>query len=200
MTEKIKNPFVVEIQETSDKKSPEGDRQETSDKLKVAAKEVVANKPTTKQKRQWGMYFAGMGTMLLIVAGIGGGWWWMQGRQSVPAPVVAQPTSTPIALATPLPTPLPPSINRASITVDVLNASGVKGEAGKIATQIEALGYKQGTTGNAVTQTGTTLELSSDLASMSAMIASDMKSIVAEASVSATPLKGTGLIQLTIGE
>ncbi len=58
---------------------------------------------------------------------------------------------TPSPTSTPTPTPTPVALNRADITIEVLNGSGVAGEAAKMREFLEGKGYDVGRAGNADT-------------------------------------------------
>lgn len=70
----------------------------------------------------------------------------VRGPESVTS-MFASPTPTPTS--TPVPTPTPVSPNRADITLEVLNGSGVGGAAAKMQEFLEGKGYDVGKAGNA---------------------------------------------------
>ncbi|OGG14403.1 hypothetical protein A2875_01230 [Candidatus Gottesmanbacteria bacterium RIFCSPHIGHO2_01_FULL_46_14] len=72
----------------------------------------------------------------------------VRGPESVTSMFVT-PTPTPTLAPTPTPTPVAP--NRADITVEVLNGSGVAGAASKLREFLEGKGYTVGHAGNATT-------------------------------------------------
>lgn len=207
-TESERNHFVVEV---------EPDRPA----LLVGAKEVVKPRelkpvgpilpdvetrktitPAVEAKKrhiQWGMYWAGMGTMLLLV-GLAGGIWWKYGQEwSLPQGVSLPPSPTPVAQAPLLPKIEPVIVDRSFIAVDVFNASGVRGKASEIAAEIQKLGYKRGTVGNALLQKGSTLAMSQDVATMSALVLTDLEPIVTGVTLVETPLPGTNSMRLLLG-
>jgi len=63
---------------------------------------------------------------------------------------VATPSSSPINSAAPSPRPVK-SEDLTRYTVNILNGSGIAGEAGKVKTLLTTAGFKVGTTGNAST-------------------------------------------------
>ncbi|KKS95061.1 MAG: Cell envelope-related transcriptional attenuator [Microgenomates group bacterium GW2011_GWC1_43_13] len=63
---------------------------------------------------------------------------------------VATPSSSPINSAAPSPSPVK-SEDLTRYTVNILNGSGIAGEAGKVKTLLTTAGFKVGTTGNAST-------------------------------------------------
>ena len=188
----VKPPSLVDVSSSA---------KATADK----PKKPVEQKPSVNRvKPQWGMFFAGMGTMLLITGAAAGGWWWMNGQKN-PLKQAVEPSPTPttlptVAVSTPTPTPTVAAWSRGSISVDVLNGSGITGEATKIASQIQKLGYKKGETGNAANQTGSTISFGPDVATLSAVIKEDLSSIIPGLAISNEVLKGTGKVVVRIGK
>lgn len=70
----------------------------------------------------------------------------VRGPESVTS-MFTSPTPTPSS--TPIPTPTQVALNRADITIEVLNGSGVAGEAAKMREFLEGKGYDVGRAGNA---------------------------------------------------
>jgi hypothetical protein len=71
-------------------------------------------------------------------------------------PFFPKPTPTPTQTPTPSPTPTPSLLNKSDIKVQVLNGTGIAGQAGLVKTQLTSLGYSSITTGNASSQSNTT--------------------------------------------
>ena len=175
----------------------EGKPEET--RVVLPKKQIEKEVDADRTKIQWGMFFAGV-FVTLVVVGISGGLWWAQNNRVGLKSVVVAPSPSPTAIAQATPTPPAAGWARESIKVDVLNASGVTGKASEIATQIQKLGYKKGETGNANTQTGSTVSFSQDTASLSAVIKEDLGSIISSLAISNDVVKGTGTIRVVIGK
>lgn len=75
----------------------------------------------------------------------------------IPAEQTILPTATPIASPVPTTTPVP---DKSSVKIQVLNGSGVAGQAKKTADAITALGYNNITTGNAPDSTASATTVS----------------------------------------
>lgn len=223
-TEKTQNPFVVEIESDGNNNQPkvvssQHKTRDTEDKAKVVAKEVV--KPSEKvdviltepspknietivgisqkkSSKQWGMFFVGVVTTLVVVLISGGLWWGYRNRAGMTS-VTPSPTPEMIAAATPDPTPIVVEIDRSVILVNVLNASGVTGKAGTVARELTELGYKKTTAGNAAAQVGSTISFSEDIASLSATVLADIQQIVPTITVSEKSVPGTSEIRLVLG-
>jgi hypothetical protein len=147
----------------------------------------------------WGMFFAGMATMLLLVI-LSGGLWWKFGMgtdgltQATPEPEVVEATPTP------MPTPEPVVLTPADFEVVVLNGSGETGLAGTTATQLEALGYEVTRTGNATEQAETTISLGERAATLSAEILKDLEPVLGQVEVVEEPLTDELGIEIILGQ
>jgi hypothetical protein len=93
-----------------------------------------------------------------------------------------------------------PTLDRAGITFEVLNGSGITGLAKKGADKLEALGYKIGTTGNADEVTENELYLSADLMELDDLILADLNSDFGIDSVTGQIEDATSSAKLIIGE
>jgi hypothetical protein len=77
---------------------------------------------------------------------------------SLPA-IMATPTPTPTSTPTPTPTPDVSQLDRSVLSIQVLNGSGIAGEAGKMKDALEEKGYTVENTGNAETYDYETTEI-----------------------------------------
>lgn len=94
--------------------------------------------------------------ILLVLGLLGGGVWYLlrepeievdtSTSNSLSTPAVARSTSTPTL------TPTPVEIDREEISIEVLNGTGIAGEASFLQTELEDLGYEQIEVGNASSQ------------------------------------------------
>jgi len=94
-----------------------------------------------------------MWAIILIVASlvVGGIIMAVSGKGISLPSIMATPTPTPTSTPTPTPTPDVSSLDRSTLSVQVLNGSGTAGEAGKMKTLLEEKGYTVDNTGNAET-------------------------------------------------
>jgi hypothetical protein len=189
------NPFVVEV-ETEAPVVPE------VKKVKEVVKPVVESVRIQEARPAgagWGMFFAGMATMLLLVI-LGGGLWWKFGTgtygltQATPEPEVVE------VIPTPMPTPEPVVLTPADFEVVVLNGSGETGLAGTTAAQLEALGYEVTRTGNAAEQAETTISLGGRAATLSAEILKDLEPVLGQVEVAEEPLADELGIEIILGQ
>lgn len=79
-----------------------------------------------------------------------------------------QNTVTPPHVVTPTPTPV--AVDKSKYTIEVLNGSGVPGEAAKVKNALTAIGYTVSSTGNAATTDFTQTEISAKVSVNSAFI------------------------------
>ncbi len=90
-------------------------------------------------------------TMIVVCLIVGGGMYGVStGAVSIPT-LMATPTPTPTSTPTPTPTPDVTQLDKSTLSVQVLNGSGIVGEAGKMKTLLEEKGYTVDNTGNAET-------------------------------------------------
>jgi len=158
-----------EVEDVSEKVEELEEKVEPEDKDKPA---VVAETPKEKDKEVLSEIFGNnnKGVMPEISGSSGGGgkslFVWaliviavailtglgllvaVRGPESITSMFVA-PTQTPTPTLTPTPTSVAP--NRADITVEVLNGSGISGAAAKMQEYLEGKGYDVGRAGNADT-------------------------------------------------
>lgn len=89
-----------------------------------------------------------VGIVVLVLLVLGGGFWYWQGWQKIEVEKTAQEQ----ALATPSPTPqaaVSEKPDLSNITLQVLNGSGIPGEAGSAQELLEKEGFEEIETGNA---------------------------------------------------
>lgn len=100
----------------------------------ISPEYVVESGSSMKPLLIWSLVVIGIalltGGILLVV---------VKGFQGLPI-VAAKPTPTPMPTVTPTPTPAP-SVNRADITVQILNGGGVAGSGSKMKAFLEEKGY-----------------------------------------------------------
>lgn len=130
--------------------------------------------PVSGQKRGGGnrlIQFVALGVIGVIVLGVtvlllkGG---------SLKSKTVETPKS-PVVMESPSPEPTPaPELNRADITLRVLNGTTTAGLASTVATKLKDLGYKIEKTGNAPSQTVTQTQIRVKSASISAQLIKDL--------------------------
>ncbi len=111
--------------------------------------------------------------------------------------VESSPTPTP----SPSPTPQP-ILNRSEWSFEVLNGSGVTGQAKKIADQIKALGYEVVKTGNADKSNYTDSQIlaKEELLEKIDLVIADLKDIIKIASVAGELTEGTASARIIIGK
>lgn len=94
-------------------------------------------------KRSYSKIFIGI-LLILVLAAIGGGIYYVLGRGTAKQESVSQ-----MPVSTLEPTPTPETLNRSEWSFEVLNGSGVIGEARRIAEALRNLGYQVVRVGNA---------------------------------------------------
>lgn len=105
-------------------------------------------------------------TALLVGALVGGLITYFSGISKLDAVVVPSPVATVEAVAVATPTTAPTTtIKKADLKVQILNGSGISGEAGKAKTLLLGLDYKNIDTGNASTSDFTQTEIAIKAAS-----------------------------------
>ncbi|MFC1649582.1 LytR C-terminal domain-containing protein [Patescibacteria group bacterium] len=87
--------------------------------------------------------------LLLVLALIIGGFAFYQSSQEPTREAVVEPTKAAESVPTPTPTPTTVDVDLTEITVQVLNGTGIAGEAGRTATELESAGFVDVTAGNA---------------------------------------------------
>lgn len=103
--------------------------------------------PNSEPKKKRNLIIAIVGIILLILLGVGA-WFVLSDPTTEEATpeqetIEIQPTSTPVPTETPVP------IERSEIRIQVLNGTGVSGEAGLLQEELEELGYEDIEAGNA---------------------------------------------------
>ncbi len=170
--------------------------------LKIDSAPIVEEIPVQEKKNSF--YFL-MGTitgLLIIAITFTLGYFYLfspnfnfsLSKASAPAP-----TSAPTPELTPTATPAP-TIAKSDITVKVSNGSGKTGEAAKVGKQVEGMGYKVDSLGNAPDQTGTTIVLSKSLASQKDLVEAEFKKEFPAATITSSTEDTTPKIQITIGK
>lgn len=110
-------------------------------------------------------------------------------------------------VTTPAPSPVPtespaPVLNRSDWSFEVLNGTGVSGEAKKVAEKIQALGYSVVKTGNADKSTyeSTQILVKKDLSDKIDLVVADLKDAIRIASVAGELKEGTASARIIIGK
>lgn len=109
------------------------------------------------------------------------------------------------SFSTPIPTPssaFEPALNRSEWSFEVLNGSGVTGQAKKIADQIKALGYPVVKTGNAdeSNYAQSVILVKKDLLDKVDLVVADLKDTIKLASVAGELKEGTTSARIIIGK
>lgn len=135
--------------------------------------------------------------ILLVILGAGGFYGWRYFNRNIAKPVQVNP----VPLVTPTPSPTR-SLNRADWSFEVLNGSGITGEAKKVAETLTKLGYTVVKTGNADKSNYTENELfvRADKSQDADLVLSDLKADFNIASISGTLTDGTASARLIIGK
>ncbi len=112
------------------------------------------------------------------------------------------PTPTPVPTPTPTPSPTPQALNKSEWSFEILNGSGVTGEAKKIADSIKALGYQVVKSGNADKQsyTKTQIFVKSDLKDKLDLVVADLKDVIKVASYAGELKDSTASARIIIGK
>ncbi|MBI2017804.1 LytR C-terminal domain-containing protein [Candidatus Daviesbacteria bacterium] len=109
--------------------------------------------------------------------------------------------ASPAPIFSPTPTPVPQLI-RSDWSFEVLNGSGISGQAKKIADQIKELGYQVIKTGNADKQTYTESQIlvSNDLKEKVDLVIADLKDIIKIATVAGELKDSTASARIILGK
>lgn len=113
----------------------------------------------------------------------------------------SQPSPEPTP--TPIPSPSPePVLNRAEWSFEVLNGSGLTGEAKRIADKLQALGYQIVKTGNAdkSSYSETQISVQEDLLEKIDLVVADIKDVIKVASVAGELKDSTASARIIIGK
>ncbi|MBP7967246.1 LytR C-terminal domain-containing protein [Candidatus Woesebacteria bacterium] len=86
-----------------------------------------------------------IGIVVIVAVLVGGGFYYYQTRQTKPTAeeTSISPTETPTA------TPTPEEVDKAEFEIEILNGSGIVGEAGRAQKLLEDASFKVASTGNA---------------------------------------------------
>lgn len=120
------------------------DIQEPAERTRVGFPEAPAEEPRS-------FNYKALIVVILVLALIGGGMWYLLFSGSGEEEMIAEETPTPMVeevTSTPVPTEAQ-TVNKADVTIQVLNGSGIAGSAGKAQSALKALGYTQIEVGNA---------------------------------------------------
>ncbi len=129
--------------------------EETTNDTHDSPRPVVGQSTNTRGQRKRGKSILIVVIVLLVLFGIGGGVWYLlrepeieveTSPKSLSAPEVTRSTPT----STPSPTPL--DVNREEVSIEVLNGTGIAGEASFLQGELEELGYEDIEVGNASSQ------------------------------------------------
>lgn len=122
-------------------------------------------------------------------------------RSSIKQMVVG-PTPSPTPIETPIPTETPQALIRSDWSFEILNGSGVTGQAKKIADQIKNLGYSVVKSGNAdkQTYTQTQIQVKSDFKDKIDLVIADIKDIVKVASYAGELKDSTASARIILGK
>jgi len=113
----------------------------------------------------------------------------------------ASPVTAPSPIAQITAAPTPTVISNADITFEVLNGSGIAGQAAKYGQQLTTLGYKVATMGNAATpSTGLTVQIAASLANQKDSLLAALQKAFPAASYSGILTDSSSLVRLTIGK
>lgn len=155
------------------------------------------NIPSKSKSNKKPIIFVAILILLLI-----GGFLLFKNKGLVNEMVVGAPTPTPVPTETPQPTPTPQALIRADWSFEILNGSGVTGQAKKIADQIKDLGYSVIKTGNAdkQTYTQTQIEVKSDFKDKIELVIADIKDILKVASYAGELKDSTASARIIIGK
>jgi hypothetical protein len=114
--------------------------------------------------------------------------------------VYATPTS--VATAAPLATKTPEPAKKDTVAIKILNGTGVPGEASLLKTELEKLGFKKITAGNAddQNQTVTTVTFNKDLSdSISSEISKKLEALYTEVKIKRSSLTGDTDVEIVTG-
>lgn len=135
--------------------------------------------------------------LLLIV-----GFLLFKNKSSIKKMVMGAPAPTPAPTETPTPSPTPQALIRSDWSFEILNGSGVTGQAKKIADQIKNLGYSVIKKGNAdkQTYTQTQVQVKSDFKDKIDLVIADIKDIVKVASYAGELKDSTASARIILGK
>ncbi len=132
---------------------------EDSDQLNQSALSQTSHEGThnekSRRRKSGGKPVLIILVILLILALLAGGVWYLLREPDVEVDTTSNTLSTPAvarATSTPTVTPTPVEIEREEITIEVLNGTGIAGEASFLQGELENLGYENIEVGNASSQ------------------------------------------------
>jgi len=169
--------------------------------LKIDTVIIDEDLPATEKSSKVQFILGSILTLLLIGASIFLAYLYYQSSQS-PAPssttVTPAPTTTPAITPSPLPTP---SIKNEDISFEILNATGISGQAAKYGKILEPKGYKINTLGNSDSKVpGLSIYLSSKLNRQKDQLLSDLLLLLPNATYSGELTDSESLVRLIIGK
>lgn len=168
-----------------------------------AKKPAVAKPPKSDSGSGTNILLVGI-TIFSLIFGLSGWALYLneQGSVSFSLPTSGETPTPTLSPDEEDPTPTPaPELDRASITIDVLNGSGITGKAGETAEKLETLGYTIGTIGNATATDTTTATHLPDLETLD-QIVEDLEKEFGDLEVSGAienPTDDSPTIILTLG-
>lgn len=114
----------------------------------------------------------------------------------------SQPSPEPTPALIPSPSPEQPVLQRSDWSFEVLNGSGVTGEAKKVADKLQALGYQIVKTGNADknSYSKTQISVQKDLLEKIDLVVADIKDVIKVASVAGELKDSTASARIIIGK
>ena len=131
-----------------------------------------------------------MWAIILIVAAlvVGGIIMVVSGKAGSLSSFIASPSPTPTSTPIPTPTPDVSQLDRSTLSIQVLNGSGIAGAAGKMKEALEEKGYTVGDTGNAENYDYTSLEITvkKDKEAYLTLLESDLKEAYSLGTTAAT--------------
>lgn len=172
-----------------------------NDKLKIEDSPSESDEIPTQEKNDNRLFLFGSISSVVIVLVVSSLAFLYFKNKNQSSSKVAETKTTITPSVTPTVTEAPKiTLKKSEIGFEILNASGVTGEAAKYGKQLEALGYKVDSLGNTSDQTGITLYLSKSLDSQKDELIADLKKQFPSATFSSSISSSTSLVQLVIGK
>lgn len=180
-------PEVPEIDKNSD--------------LKIDTVIIEEDLPVTEKSSKVQFILGSIITLSLISASIFLAYLYYQSSQSpAPSPTTVTPTPTTTLAISPNPSSTP-SITNADISFEILNATGISGQAAKYSKILEPKGYKINTLGNSDSKVpGLSIYISSKLNPQKDQLLSDLKLLIPSATYSGELTDSESLVRLIIGK
>jgi hypothetical protein len=143
--------------------------------LKIDEVQMQSEELPEQEKRGKSLFILGSIIAVVILAGVIV-LSYLYIKNSEQKAVVTQPSPTPTAIVSQSPQP---KLIKANFKFEILNASGVSGQAGKTQTIVEGLGYTVSSIGNANSrETETKLLLKSDLVDQKDLVLTDLQKTI----------------------